>query len=428
MTGSFSRLSQMLPSVQGITESITDDFRNRRSVLIMIPGTMRPGYVWPMLRAHTYSKGFYCVEAYASDLPEERPIADGLCTALRVAWNSAVRPMSAEHFIRHSGELPDIIYFDEFDELPSKRKFELLEFLAQWADASHICADQGGKPSSLCIVTSSPEIVGNLPFTDTHLSVHWWFGVPSSLEVKLLCRILSNNRSTSSELWVESVLPAIVGADLGMADYIWPEYDPRNEGLLKKISGYSEMRQWDLEYLRDSGIEDYDEHLEFHNGNPSIFNSGILRNLWIKGLIYWTPEYGLQINTAVLLLLGKEKEVQHRVWRGQVEHLLPLLDRIRLALCEKLTIIYGPSWPYQWEKPKYEEDYEAVVKDPLSCELGYLQYLLYKCPNMRRERNLLPLVNQAKSVRNDLAHYRPVEYAEYEKLINEASIISNGRL
>lgn len=424
--GPFSGLMRLLPSVQGFMESVTDDFRNKRSVLIMLPGTMHASEIWPILRAYTASKEFHSAEVYSAELSNERPLADELCSALNVAWNMPVRPFSAEYFLKNVTDLPDIIYLDEYDELVPKRKIELLEFFKEWADASHICADQGRNLSSLCIMTSSPEILEIEPTTDTHLSLHFWCGIPSALEIKLLCRILSQDKKRS--LWIESILPAIVGTDLSMADHLWLNYENEIDALKNNLINYSVLRQWDSETLSNLKIEDFEDRLEFQSDKRNIINSAFLKLLWIKGLIYWTPEYGLQMSTAVLASLGRERELQHRIWRGQIEYLLPLLDRIRLTLCEKLTNIYGASWPHQWEKPQYEDDYEAVLKDPMACPLGYLHYLLSSCVNMRRDRSLLPLVSQAKAVRNELAHYRPVEYKEYEKLLKEASIINERRL
>ena len=59
----------------------------------------------------------------------------------------------------------------------------------------------------------------------------------------------------------------------------------------------------------------------------------------------------------------------------------------------------------------------------MACQLGYLKHLLMKCGEMNREKTLLPLVSQAGEVRNELAHYRPVEYSQYERLLKETALI-----
>jgi len=424
--GSFSKMRQILPSVQNFIEALKDDLANRRSVLLLLPSTMRANEIWPLLRAYIAAKSFTFEEVTVADLLAGQSLLASMPSTLRVQWNSNASPLSIDHFYSNAGKLPDVAYFDGFDDLPSDQKNQMLQFFTEWSDASHIIADQGGNPLALCIITSSREILTNTPPTDTHRGVHWWWGVPSALEMKLICRILGNNQDEQMTLWMESILPAITGSDMALADHLWDDYDLTIEGLRKKLDSYAVMRNWDIEFLREEGVEEYEDSMTFHNKKSSLFRSSKIKHLWGKGILYWTPEYGVQLNTAVLALLGKEKEVMHRIWRGQVEYLLPMLDQIRLAICEKLTGLYGPAWPYKWITPKYEDDYKAVQKDPMACELGHLFHLLKVCKNMKTSRNLVPLVNQASYVRNELAHYRPVDYPQYERLMKEVLLISDG--
>lgn len=422
--GAFSRLRQILPSVQNFMEALKEDLANRRSVLVPLPSTVDADDIWPLLRAYLAQKDFFVGEVAVADLTYEKSLLAGLCEALNLQWKASISPDSIDHFYSNVERLPDVVYFDGFDDLSPERRRQILQFFTEWADASHIRADQGESPMALCVMTSSPESLTDTPATDTHLGVHWWWGLPSALEIRLICRILNSNRDGRYSLWTESILPAIAGADMALADHLWGNDDLTIQGIWKRLESYATIRQWDVNSLRDAGIEEYEDTLTFHSEKSSLFQSSQVKQLWGRGILYWTPEYGVQLNTAVLALLGKNKEVLHRIWRGQVEYLLPILDQIRLAICEKLTSLYGPVWPYQWEKPKYEEDYEAVRKDPLACELGYMHYLLKTCEKMKRNRNLLPLVHQTKEVRNELAHYRPIEYLQYERLMQEVSIIT----
>ncbi len=424
--GVFSNLRQILPSVQNFIDALKEDLANRRSILVVLPSTVHAEEIWPLLRAYIAKKEFSFDEVDSANLIREQSLLEGMCSSLTIKWKSGIKPESINHFYRHAARFPDVVYFERFDELPPQGRDKILKFFTEWSDASHICTDQGGDPMALCMVTSSAEVMNNTPTTDTHRGVHWWWGVPSALEIRLLCRILNSNRDNQFSLWIESILPAIVGADMALADYLWDDSDPSIVGIWQKLRSYSELRQWNAESLLNMGIDEYEDSLIFRREKSSLFRSNQIKQLWGKGVLYWTPEYGVQLNTAVLALLGKKKEVQHRIWRGQVEYLLPMLDQIRLASCEKLTSLYGPAWPYKWHRPNNEEDFEAVKKDPLACELGYLFYLLRTCEKMKKSKDLLPLVNLARDVRNELAHYRPVEYTQYEKLIKEMSIMTES--
>jgi hypothetical protein len=427
-SGPFSSMKQDLPSVRDFIENLTEDIRNRRSVLVLIPSTLNPADVWAMLRSHIAPLEFRAAEMDCSELPAEQPLIERVCSALEIQWNDGLNPTSIDHFMRNARDLPDVLFFEGYDALSAERQLELLNFFTEWTDSSHVRVDQGDKSMALCIISGSPATAACAPSTDTHLAVHWWWGMPTGLEMRLICRILNKGRDELSCLWIESILPAIAGSDMTLADHLWDDYDLTIDGLWRRLHSYSDLRHWEKPAVKDLGIEDHEEILNFRSDKTAFYNSAAMKQLWVRGLLYWTPEYGLQLNTAVLALLGREKEIRHRIWRGQVEYLLPILDRIRLAVCEKLTGLYGPDWPHKWEKPKYEEDYEAVKKDPMACELGYLYHLLKTCGKMKRDRNLLPLVNQARAVRNELAHYRPVEYMQYERLIRETAIVSDGQL
>jgi len=419
-------MGQILPSVQNFIEALREDIANRRSLLVVLPSSVNADDIWALLRSNISAREFAFDEMTVADLPTHKPLLVCLKAAVTMQWKAGTEPLSIKHFYEHAENYPDVVYFEGFDSLQPGRRKEILNFLAQWADAGHLCADRGVEPMALCIMTSCPEAVFDTPSTDTHLNVHWWWGLPTALEVKLLCRLLNHNRDDQACQWIEGILPALAGSDTKLADHLWDERNMTVESLLQRLRDYAAIQQWDMKELRDAGIEAFEEIFAFQNGKSALLRSKEAKKLWSAGALYWTPEYGVQLSTAVLALMGKEKEIRRRLWRGQLEYLLPMIDRIRLAICERLTALYGTAWPYQWEKPKYEEDYEAVKKDPMACELGYLHYLLKACGKMKRDRNLLPLVSQANSVRNELAHYRPVEYWQYERLMKETEMLFEG--
>lgn len=57
---------------------------------------------------------------------------------------------------------------------------------------------------------------------------------------------------------------------------------------------------------------------------------------------------------------------------------------------------------------------------PYACQWGYLRHLLVVVPQLQRESPFLPLATTACDLRNDLAHGRPVEYADFERFLREA--------
>lgn len=136
-------------------------------------------------------------------------------------------------------------------------------------------------------------------------------------------------------------------------------------------------------------------------------------------MLYWTPEYGLEFHSAVLAMLDRMEVVEHRVWRSQAQLVLPQIDELRLALCLHLTHLYGSDWPHRWIKPRHREELLGVKSTPYACQWGHLEYLLSNCSALQSDVRWLSLVQCARTVRNELSHYRSISLDEYERLRNE---------
>jgi hypothetical protein len=149
-----------------------------------------------------------------------------------------------------------------------------------------------------------------------------------------------------------------------------------------------------------------------------------LHSLWAKGALCWTPEYGLELHPSALVLLEKVEAIRHRLWRGQASLLLPIIDTIRIVVCEYLTQRYRKDWPLCWHTPESPEETSALRENALACQWGYLEWLLGNCEHFARERDrLLPLARRMKHMRNELAHYRRVTLSDFEGIRGEVNRI-----
>lgn len=143
---------------------------------------------------------------------------------------------------------------------------------------------------------------------------------------------------------------------------------------------------------------------------------------WARGGLTYTPEHGLEVHPALLAYSGHTAEVEKRLWRGQAELLLPMLNEIRLRICTHLTEAYGSDWPFKWEEPAGAYELEQVKATPLAAELGYIFHLFVvagKGHPLNTNSHLSNLVRDAKNVRNQVAHYKPVGYRDFERLCKE---------
>ena len=91
---------------------------------------------------------------------------------------------------------------------------------------------------------------------------------------------------------------------------------------------------------------------------------------------FYTPEYGLEVHPALLARSGRTETVEHMLWRGQSELLLPQVNEVRLKVCQDFTATYGSDWPIRWVPPFSDQEVEEVGRSPLGTELGHVNYLL----------------------------------------------------
>ena len=153
-----------------------------------------------------------------------------------------------------------------------------------------------------------------------------------------------------------------------------------------------------------------------HGASRDVFTlSPFEQQWWAEGMLHYTWEYGLELHSAVLALAQRYDVLRQRLWRGQAALLLPLLDQVRVALCERLTEQHGSEWPLKWGEPLSDEEKAAVRMTPLAAQWGYLDHLLTHTPAGRWEPRISPLVSRARTLRNRVAHFQPVSFTDFQR-------------
>ena len=184
---------------------------------------------------------------------------------------------------------------------------------------------------------------------------------------------------------------------------------------MASLRAFGEQRGWTPDKLTNWGAR------RFLLENPGVSQQPLARppatyqQLWAHGATVSTSEHGIELHPAALALLDEEYGLRHQVWRGQSELLMPVLDRARLALCAHFTNHYGAEWPL-YDPPVREEDYYAVQTSPLACEWNHLRHLVKHCSAMSGERQWEKLIDLGWNLRNDMAHFRPVNVIQYEMI------------
>lgn len=122
---------------------------------------------------------------------------------------------------------------------------------------------------------------------------------------------------------------------------------------------------------------------------------------------------------AVLAVLGKKEELSHRLWRGQAELVLPLIDRTRLEICKHFTSFYGSDWPVVKYKPESFQEEKSVRENLLACQLGHLAFLLKNASFISSEEPCASVISLCRWIRNKIAHSSPITFRDFEGFLHE---------
>jgi hypothetical protein len=320
--------------------------------------------------------------------------------------------------------LPEVICLVGLHNLQIETIKVWIETLEQWAQLSQQQKNVGNTPSSICIIASAERLLPILPESNLFLSLQWWWGIPSVLETRFLCRFTDGGDNYSLKArWREYILPSVSLGDISLLGILWDSVFSSWDILIDKLNKYALDLNWKEKILDELEIQEV-----IHGGNhfsTNMIPPSSLRNLWSMGVLQYTPEYGLEVHSAALTIMGQTDVIRHRLWRGQSEFMLPTLESLRLEICQKLTDQFGSHWPLLWDQPKNDEELEELQENPLATSWGYLVHLLRTAKPLRNKNNLLPVALECRKMRNYLAHHRTVEMQDYEYFQREIICLLN---
>ena len=408
-----------MPSVRQLFNVILADLRQGRSILVLLPDGVDPILLRSALLDGLENLHLYIQEIFIPELDSQSPVA-ALAATLGVTWSSPTIPRTVENLVRHA-DLPEVLILEGFDELNEGDRIRWLHFMGHWAQVcqGRRSASQGGPdiPPALCLVTHASKISYPPPQSDVLLAIRTWWGIPTTLEMQLLCQLAAEQNTSPLSRWKEYTIPAIVGSDLNLADYLWAAEYRNNLQLAQELRSYAEKQGW-----KQDGLRAWPAHTLPQDTNSSFEGWRFSRSLyeaWARGIVHWTPEYGLEPHSGILALLDQQQTLDHRLWRGQARFLLSEIDKTRLALCAHLNRSYGRDWPYKWKEPEIDWEFQEVKITPFACQWGHLKSLLRSRQELHKEKRWVSLVNRSWHIRTQLAHYRPISLNDYEAFCRE---------
>jgi hypothetical protein len=399
-------------SLMRFIASLVDDAACGLSTVVTIPPFVDAASLLDQVIAEG-SRRDMVVRDVPALVPDDDPL-DVIVEGLGHEWSSPEAPRTVGAMLR-SDLIPDATVVD-CTGLPASALSAWEGLARRWADATKALADAGGRTPAIAVFCRD---VGpgthSLP-EEIHLRWRCSWGMPSALEMQLLCREAGMPGDALEGRWREFVLPALACGDTDLAQDLWQACTVSLDQLLTVLTDYGRRRGWTavgLAALTEAGAlcgMRRGGDRERPPAKPAV-------RLWAQGVLVCTLEYGVEIHTAAAAVLGGNDVIRHRLWRGQAALLLPVLDRVRLALCEALAGDLGPDWACHWEKPDSEAEARAVAEDPLACGWGHLAHLARNCPPVARSCRSPEVVAVGRRLRNEIAHHRPVPFREYRRLV-----------
>ncbi len=412
-----------LPSVQRFLGRLIEDLASGRSLFVPLPAGISVRHVGDNLRTELARRDFAFQEvSLADDLGNDRPPLSVLSENLGIHWSTDT-PRTIENLLR-AKHLPEIIILEDLDRASKNTCRSWGNFLVRWARVRQSWTEDKRYVPALCLLGPATSLLSEIPESNNvYLTVHWWWGFPSALETHALCRKSRySDARAEKDRWRECVLSSIAGGDFLLASELWDIACLERTSLPAALCDLAVNRGWSRETLREWRVEDVVANY------GSLFREALnppkeLHTLWAHGIVGWTSEYGIETNAIALAVLERHDELNHRIWRGQAHLLLPIIDRIRLDLCNILTRRYGPEWPVRWFPPKLEVEVKAVCQNPLACQWGHLAHLLLEKKSIELESHWHSLAATIRDIRNQIAHFRPISFHDFERILDLAQQI-----
>jgi len=297
---------------QRFFDGIVDDLVQGRSVVTLIPKNIDPHEMWSVLRGILLHRDVDFKEISLCQISEGRAPIIEISDSLQLEWLPPETPHTLINLLGLEN-LPKVIYLDRFEQMPETNFASWANFLYQWSQANKGLRVKGQDSKCICIFVTAPCIMPYLPQSDVNLAIHWWLGIPSSVEFRLLCRSEEDSQYLDvKSKWREYLLPSIAGNDIYLAEYLWNDLHLDIMQLAKQLQDFAENQGWTENALKQWGSDRLRELTIFDRGSLSNFLPEQFHNLWAQGAIAWTQEYGIELHTAALAVLKRHNELEHR--------------------------------------------------------------------------------------------------------------------
>lgn len=425
------QIAATLPRPRRRAEEMLNALLDGRSVIWTFPKTMEPSSVIRWLMDQCAEDGYTLREIRipSADADPETVLANailgvnGAADAAGGSDHSLLRLL----FCR----APDVIVLCGIETLSPVAARSWARFLSRWSTQVRRRSTDDFISKAFLVPTSDltfAEAVQEEPFVLQR--TYWgWIG---DIEMRVLARELAHLRSVrgTERLWLETSLVGVAGSDVDVLQWLTDRMATSDSaaGIIANLAEYGRSRGWDKllekepELLQQAVIGSglWSNPDDRYTQDPPVAG----RRLWLEGLLDKDRYEGICLHSAAAALRGDTHLVEHRIWRGQARTLLPVLDAVRLEVCEYLSDRHAAWRTYEFSPTRPADDEASLPRAGKAAWNGaakldeYPAIVAFVDGLRKKYGKYRPLYNAVKKLRdsrNQLAHYNPLNRSQFDR-------------
>lgn len=410
-----------LPGQERVVAEITNDLVDGTTNIILIPRSVN-------LQEVEYSLGeglshgnqyLHSGSLVMADCKEQSPVLT-LSTVFEIDWVDPYAPRTVQNLIRNEG-LPDIIFLRTFADASVEHRSKWLACIIEF---SEIRTKDRVKCPVFCVVAQAADPTFKGLSSKLGLKIRYWYNLCSYAEAQSYYQTTVSGLRAGEHVWKAALLASLAGSDYDLARDLGDVVLRSTSEIFRRMGIIAAKRSWRPDELRREGV-DLLLNTQLYVPLERLERTHPIRNLWNLGLVDYSHDHGWEIPSWVLALLDCRETFEHRIWRAQVEVVMPIINQLRLLAIQDLLRNHGTNW-LTWPLPNQEGEMRSIA-EPFQAEPAFLRDLLfYHEQKLQKEQDFLPAITQALLLRNRLAHYGTIEFVEYLDLLENVNGLRVG--